>query len=821
MVSSPVGMPAQGRAAAIVHVVITTILAAGLPLAFVLLAPESARAWGGVLLLGLLGYAAIRSGWAWLLPFSGAAVLLPILVNVNRWQPAYTWASAALSVVTAVLVITLTVRSWRRWQPVAPPVAAIAAPSPDAVGVAEVLESPVPSPAPSLPADLPPPVLAVSPGVETWSTAGQRHPLSAGPVPSMGTVGTSGTTGTMDTVPPAPATPIRSTVPAAPAADIPMVVSPDGMVSISWASPHETGGAPVIDFAVEVSKDGGVTWAAVPREASPECTAVISQLEFGVPHSFRVAAVNAAGRGTFSGPTAAIIPIGPPGPPHSVTGTAADRAVHLRWHAPADDGGAAITGYRMEVSGDAGASWVTVKGHAAADPSGSVPNLANGTAYVFRVRAVNAAGEGAPSEPSAAAVPAGPPSAPGPVTVTPQVGGLDVLWTPPAKDGGVPIREYLVEVSSAGEAHWETVATTAACSASLTGLTASIAYNVRVAASNGVCSGAWVHAGRPASPIGVPGAVPSVVAHFANGARARMLTAAPASPASSAPSTPAAVPQVFVGSPAAGTQIALATQIPAEQAGGPARPGGARAARWVTVSVLILAGLVIAGVALRSTVLSDMTFRIGQSSASVPGPSGGAGDGAEDAADGSPVVAPAPDAVGPPGPAPANAAAPEESSPVLPAPSVNPATLPVPMGAVVGSISFQRDGAPLVFDAPLVVRQGVSQAELALGPGHYPATSLPGEAGNSAIAGHRTGGGSPFLHLDDLRVGDQVLFTDPAGRVMVFSVHTTAVVYPDEVWVLGPDPVSVGAPTLTLTTCDPPHVNTKRLVVFAVLDPQA
>ena len=98
---------------------------------------------------------------------------------------------------------------------------------------------------------------------------------------------------------------------------------------------------------------------------------------------------------------------------------------------------------------------------------------------------------------------------------------------------------------------------------------------------------------------------------------------------------------------------------------------------------------------------------------------------------------------------------------------------------------------------------------------------MPGEVGNAAIAGHRTGWGSPFLHLDDLAVGDEELFTDAGGTVLHFSVHTTAVVKPDEVWVLGPDPVSVGSPTLTLTTCDPPHVNSKRLVVFAVLDPQA
>jgi len=91
----------------------------------------------------------------------------------------------------------------------------------------------------------------------------------------------------------------------------------------------------------------------------------------------------------------------------------------------------------------------------------------------------------------------------------------------------------------------------------------------------------------------------------------------------------------------------------------------------------------------------------------------------------------------------------------------------------------------------------------------------PGERGNVAIAGHRTGYGSPFAHLDELRPGDDVTLRTPTGGSTVYTVRQVSQVKPDADWVLGPDPLGTGEATLTLTTCDPPHVNSHRLIVFA------
>ncbi len=55
-----------------------------------------------------------------------------------------------------------------------------------------------------------------------------------------------------------------------------------------------------------------------------------------------------------------------------------------------------------------------------------------------------------------------------------------------------------------------------------------------------------------------------------------------------------------------------------------------------------------------------------------------------------------------------------------------------------------------------VVVEGVSSADLQLGPGHYPGTALPGQLGNAVISGHRTTYGHPFWAADTLRVRDSI-----------------------------------------------------------------
>ena len=103
-------------------------------------------------------------------------------------------------------------------------------------------------------------------------------------------------------------------------------------------------------------------------------------------------------------------------------------------------------------------------------------------------------------------------------------------------------------------------------------------------------------------------------------------------------------------------------------------------------------------------------------------------------------------------------------------------------------------------------------AQLQAGPGHYPSTPLPGQAGNAAIAGHRTTYLHPFYNLNELVPGDPITVETVQG-IFLYDVTSSMAVLPTDVAVVDPTPT----PTLTLTTCNPRYSASQRLVVHAAL----
>jgi len=74
--------------------------------------------------------------------------------------------------------------------------------------------------------------------------------------------------------------------------------------------------------------------------------------------------------------------------------------VDLRWTPPVKDGGSPITGYIIEKREKGSPRWTKAAETKGPDCKGRADNLEEGVAYEFRVRAVNAAGPGQPSEAS-------------------------------------------------------------------------------------------------------------------------------------------------------------------------------------------------------------------------------------------------------------------------------------------------------------------------------------------------------------------------------------------------------------------------------------
>jgi sortase A len=172
-----------------------------------------------------------------------------------------------------------------------------------------------------------------------------------------------------------------------------------------------------------------------------------------------------------------------------------------------------------------------------------------------------------------------------------------------------------------------------------------------------------------------------------------------------------------------------------------------------------------------------------QAAASEDGPDAGAGDG-DGASDGDPD-APGTDAVQP--------------------------------GEAYAAVWFERDGQRIVNDEVLYVVEGVTLEHLKSGPGHYPGSDRPGGEGNLAIAGHRTTYGAPFWSLDELTDGDTIHVVDLEGREWVYAYREQRVVTPQDVWVVGPDPLETGEPTITLTTCHPRGSARERLIAWGEL----
>lgn len=136
-----------------------------------------------------------------------------------------------------------------------------------------------------------------------------------------------------------------------------------------------------------------------------------------------------------------------------------------------------------------------------------------------------------------------------------------------------------------------------------------------------------------------------------------------------------------------------------------------------------------------------------------------------------------------------------------------------PDGTVMAELQIPKIGL-----SQFVV-SGTDEADLAKGPGHYLGTAMPGQAGNVAIAGHRTTHGAPFNRLAELAVGDRIYLTTLSGRRLTYIVSAVPVaVSPKDVSVLN----NFGDNRITLTTCNPEYSAIQRLIVVgAYLPPGA
>ena len=169
------------------------------------------------------------------------------------------------------------------------------------------------------------------------------------------------------------------------------VVAGDARGTVSWIPPKVTGGSALVS-ASAVASPGGQSCTTAGT------TCEITGLTNDVAYTVSVTVTNASGR---TGPAGVSAPFTPkravtvPGPVRdfvrgSFTKTLRTYRVTVRWKAPLDDGGAAVTGYVARLGrGTVWTSWTRLTRSAVL-----LTDLRRDTRYRLQVRAINSEGRG-------------------------------------------------------------------------------------------------------------------------------------------------------------------------------------------------------------------------------------------------------------------------------------------------------------------------------------------------------------------------------------------------------------------------------------------
>ncbi len=308
------------------------------------------------------------------------------------------------------------------------------------------------------------------------------------------------------------------------------VVAVDGIeaIDLSWTAPDPDGEPPVTAYKIEMAPDydaqaGTGTWEELAASYTGRAFRDRGRA-VGETFSYRVSAINAAATGD---PTAVISVISSNKAlmPRNLTATLADdmQSIELTWDRPVADGdkpangGSPISGYKIEASKDAGATWADVEEDKEEHPESELltpgevteyayehEDLDHGASYIYRVSAITDAGPGAASASSAAVSTAAvKPGAPATLTATAaeDMNTITLMWPAPVSNGGAAITSWKIEVSEgATVGTWadldltvtdpaDPMADDAMYEAVHSGLTAGATYHYRVSATNSVGTG--------------------------------------------------------------------------------------------------------------------------------------------------------------------------------------------------------------------------------------------------------------------------------------------------------------------------------------------
>lgn len=169
--------------------------------------------------------------------------------------------------------------------------------------------------------------------------------------------------------------------------------------TLSWKPPVDDGGEPIECYQVQKLDMASGRWLPVGKTNDTKMK--VNNLEPEHEYKFRVVAVNPEGESDPLESEHSIVAKNPfdepdkPGKPEIVDWDK-DR-VDIQWTPPLNDGGSPVTKYIIEKQADNG-KWQKAGEVPADTTKASIQDLDENTPYTFRVRAVNEAGPGKPSD---------------------------------------------------------------------------------------------------------------------------------------------------------------------------------------------------------------------------------------------------------------------------------------------------------------------------------------------------------------------------------------------------------------------------------------
>ena len=233
----------------------------------------------------------------------------------------------------------------------------------------------------------------------------------------------------------------------APSSPVNLIVSSFGetQVTLSWSVPLSSGGQTISGYTVyrKLTSDSTSSFAQIGTPGASVFTYTDSTVAPGVKYAYRVSATNGYQEGEYSDTVEVRTIASPSGMAKPVFVANTATTITLSWSNPSVTGSSAVEYFVLMMKPEFENTYKVV--YQGLSKFFTVSDLQSGFSYLFKVKAVNDAGESPLSPSSDPIYAAEPPEIPENLTLVSRSSSqIRIRWTAPKNTGGLPITGYKV-----------------------------------------------------------------------------------------------------------------------------------------------------------------------------------------------------------------------------------------------------------------------------------------------------------------------------------------------------------------------------------------